>query len=151
MKLPIELFLGRISPGQVYYFISDKLNSDVPHFFVCCTIIDGVVFLVCCTSQFEKRKSYIEKRNLPNSTLVWLKPNDENGFKVDTYVDCNTHYNYTLQKLAQLYGDDELEYKGQLSESDFHQILIGLNESPIIEENIKEKLPLIDDYNESDK
>lgn len=142
MKIPITLFLSNISQRKVYYFKSNRLNTDIPHYFVCLTVgIDGIVLLVCCTSQFEKRRKFIETRNLPYSTLVWIKPDKENGLKMDSYVDCNGYFDYSLEELGQLYEADELEYKGELSEAVFDQILTGLRESPLIEESVKDKLP----------
>lgn len=142
MKIPTPLFLSNISQKKVYYFKSDKLNTHIPHYFVCLTVgSDGIVLLTCCTSQFEKRKKFIETRGLPLSTLVWIKPNEENGFKINSYVDCNSYFDYTLEELGQLYETNELEYKGEISDADFNQILIGLKESPLIEESVKDKLP----------
>lgn len=68
MKLPTELFLSNISSKMVYYFKSDKLNSTIPHYFVCLVVDNNeMVLLSCCTSQFEKRKKFIESRKLPHS------------------------------------------------------------------------------------
>lgn len=146
MKLPTELFLEGISPGQIYYFSSDKINTNVPHYFVCLTIAEEIVLFVCCTSQFKKRESFLERRSLPNSTLVWIKPKDENGFKVDTFVDCNKCIDYRIDELKQLYENNKIDYMGRLSESDFDQILNGIKDSPLIEEITKDTLPSIDDY-----
>lgn len=139
MKLPVSLFVEGISPGKVYYFSSEKLTTSVPHFFICVSRTENnLLILVCCTSQFEKRKKFIESRNLPYSTLVWIKPNEDNGLNIDSYVDCNSYYDYMVNDFAKLYENDLLEYKGEISESHLEQIRIGLQDSPIIEEFVKD-------------
>jgi hypothetical protein len=145
MKLPFSLFLSNIKPRQIYYFVSDKLVGTIdPHYFICLAVDNELILLSCCTSQFEKRKKFIENRELPFSTLVWLKPTPDNGFKKDTYVDCNGYFDYSASEIERLYDEDKISYIGELSESDFYQILIGLRESPLIEEAVKKKLPVVD-------
>lgn len=57
---------------------------------------------------------------------------------MDSYVDCNSYFDYSLEEFKRLYESNELEYKGKLSESHFEQILIGIKDSPLIEEAIKD-------------
>ncbi|MEL7123514.1 MAG: hypothetical protein AAFO07_28980 [Bacteroidota bacterium] len=139
MKIPVDLFMSSISPRKVYYFSSEKLNTNVPHYFICVAKADNeLLILVCCTSQFEKRSRFIEINNFPTSTLVWINPDDENGLELDSYVDCNGYFDYTLEEFRKLYQEDLLEYKGEISENHFEQIKIGLIESPTVEAFIKE-------------
>lgn len=119
------------------YFSSDKLKTDVPHYFICIAKDDGeILILACATSQFEKRKRFIELRGFPESTLVWIDP--ENGFTKDSYIDCKNYYDYTLTRFKSLYQSDKLEYKGKISEAHLEQIHLGIKDSPQIEESIKE-------------
>lgn len=76
--------------------------------------------------------------------MVWIKPTKGGVFQKETYVDCNSYFSYTLNELGQLYEANELDYKGELTDGDFEQIIIGLNDSPLIVEDIKEKLPNFD-------
>lgn len=138
MKLPVKLFIENVIPGKVYYFSSQKLSTSIPHYFICISRTENdLIILVCCTSQFEKRKKFIESRNLPYSTLVWVKPDIHNGLMVDSYVDCNTYFDYRIDDFVKLYENDLLEFKGEVSESHLEQIRIGLTDSPLIEEFIK--------------
>jgi len=142
MKLPSDLFINSIAPRKIYYFKSDRLNTEVTHYFICLSRGDDqMVILVCSTSQFEKRKTFIESRNLPHSTLVWIEPTKENGFRVDSFVDCNSYFDYTIDELKNIYESNGLEYKGELSKSKFQEILIGLHDSPLIEDYIKDLIP----------
>jgi hypothetical protein len=141
MKLPIDFFLKGINEKKVYYFSSSKLNTDVPHYFIC--ILKGekdALVLVCCTSDKEdKRKTRIEKLGL-HSTLVWLKPDNENGLAKDTFVDCNSVFEYSIDDFKTMYERDLLEYKGEISLAHYEQIINGLLDSPNITNEIKELL-----------
>ena len=142
MILPSELFLNNITEKKIYLFTSENISSDVPHYFICVVKTqDDSLILVCCTSQFQKRKAYIEKANLPSSTLVWILPNTENGLEKDTYVDCNSIITHSLDDFKRRYEEGKLVYKGAISDASFDQIITGLKESPIIENSIKQLLP----------
>jgi len=140
MKLPSDLFKTSISPRKVFYFRSEQLNTSIPHYFICVAKSENdMLILVCCTSQFEKRRQFIESRGFPHSTLVWVPPTSENGLSVDSYVDCNSYFDYTVDEFIGLYESGILELKGEISEDHMAQILIGISDSPLIEDNIKEK------------
>lgn len=141
MKLPINFFLEGIEEKKVYYFSSSKLNSTAPHYFVC--VLKGgndIIILVCCTSdKDDKRKKRIELLGL-YSTLVWIKPDSANGLTKDTYVDCNSYFEYTIDDFISMYEQDLLVYKGEISNTHYEQIIIGLIDSPTIPIEIKELL-----------
>jgi len=141
MKLPIAFFLQGIDKKKVYYFSSAKLNTSVPHYFIC--VLKGssnTVILVCCTSDREdKRKKRIEKLGL-HTTLIWIKPDSSNGLTKDTFVDCNSFFEYSIDDFKAMYEKDVLEYKGEISEMHYEQIINGLLDSPTIPIRIKELL-----------
>lgn len=141
MKIPIEFFLQGIDEKKVYYFSSAKLNNSVPHYFIC--VLKGssnTVILVCCTSDREdKRKKRIEKLGL-HTTLIWVKPDSSNGLTKDTFVDCNSFFEYSIEDFKAMYENDLLEYKGEISETHYEQIINGLLDSPTIPTEIKELL-----------
>ena len=139
MKLPIDFFLKGINEKKVYYFSSSKLNTTVPHYFIC--ILKGekdTLLMVCCTSdKNDKRKRRIEMLGL-HSTLVWIKPDDNNGFTKDTFVDCNSVFEYSVRDFKTMYEQELLEYKGEVADSHYEQVINGLLESPNITDDIKE-------------
>lgn len=141
MKLPIDFFLQGINEKKVYYFSSVKLNTSVPHYFICVFKgADNTVILVCCTSDREdKRKKWIEKLGL-HSTLVWIEPDDNNGLTKDTFVDCNTFFEYTVDAFKTMYENGLLDYKGEISATHYAQIINGLLDSPTIPTEFKELL-----------
>ncbi|GEM_PF-807514 len=142
MILPVKYFLNNINIRKVYHFSSDKLSTQIPHYFICilCCTNDEKLILVCCTSdKNDKRKRRIEKLGLEN-TLIWIKPDDKNGFSKDTYVDCNTFFEYSVDEFKIMYQRNLIEYKGEISESHLKQIIKGMLESPDIQEYIKTKI-----------
>lgn len=143
MKLPINLFLSGVMPNKIYYFSSSQLiNTPIPHYFVCLKRTENeVLILACFTSQVAKRQRFIEITNLPKTTLVWVTPSLENGLEKDSYIDCNNVFEYTMVDFRNLYEQDKIAYVGEISDENFEEILIGINDSPLIEENIKELLP----------
>lgn len=125
-------------PGQVYYFVNPEINTPEPHYHICLEQDGGgVLFMACCTSQFEKRKAYIEKVGLPMSTLVWMSPDLNNNFKKDTYVDCNRCFEFTVTELQRLQA---FKYVGRIKPSHLEQIAIGMTESPQVEDYKKEAI-----------
>jgi hypothetical protein len=72
--------------------------------------------------------------------LVWVKPDAENGLQIDSYVDCNTYFAYTINDFQILYEKEEIEFGGKISEGHFVQIVTGLLESPLIEKSVKEQI-----------
>ena len=90
MKLPVELFLSSVEEKKVYYFASNKINSIEPHHYICIKRTDNdLLILSCCTSKFETIAKFVETRSLPPSTLVYIKPSNQNPFTLDTYINCN--------------------------------------------------------------
>ncbi|MGH1337023.1 MAG: hypothetical protein ACRBFS_12935 [Aureispira sp.] len=141
-----EAFIKAIGPKKLYKFSSNKLTTNIPHFFVCITTTQNeIVVFTCCTSQLEKRQSYIERYNLPYSTLVWIKaPNNLNELYKDTYVDCNKNFNYSYNDLRALYDNGTITYEGDIEEAEWLQIIQGLLDSPRIDELVKDGIrPLL--------
>jgi len=134
-----QTFGSSIDKGKIYYFKSNKLvSTNQPHYFiVIANPSDELIIFVCCTSQFDKRARFIELNNIPLSTLVWLKPNDENGLKKDSYIDCNSFFKYSKAELIQMYNQNQIEFIGYISDSKLKEIHQGILDSPLIVNEIK--------------
>ncbi|MEY4541181.1 MAG: hypothetical protein RLZZ306_2938 [Bacteroidota bacterium] len=146
IKLPVDYFLTTIEERKVYYFTNQQLNTEVPHYHICIKRkSNDFLILSSCTSKFETVKRFIEMRKLPFETLVHLKPSDENGFTKDTYVNCNDYHIKSIDDFKKMYESDSIEFKGKISITHYEQILIGLHESPLIEEEMKEDIPRPED------
>lgn len=129
-------------PGTIFYFENKSFsNSNEPHYHVLVSVTPKeMVLLTCITSQIKKKIRYIEKKKLPESTLIFLKPDSTNGLKVESAVNCNDCYPFTKESLKELYNSSELEVKGKLKASELEQIKTGLKASPLIENEIKNML-----------
>ena len=75
------------------------------------------------------------------TSLVYLKPTVNNGFKEDTWVDCNKYFEFTVEEFENITTSGKMEFKGEVSDTDYEQILIGLHSSREIETEVKEKFP----------
>ncbi|MGY3088211.1 hypothetical protein ACVWYF_001244 [Hymenobacter sp. UYAg731] len=140
-----DLFLSGLVPGRIYYFVNPYISSDEPHYHICLKEIDGGVLLMsCCTSQFEKRSRYIKLSGLPTETLIWIKPDTDNNLKKDTYVDCNEYFKFTKSYLLDKYNDGHIKPTGELKLDHYEQIILGMIDSPRIEEEIKDSIRLSD-------
>ncbi len=138
----MSLFLESIEAKKIYYFASNRLNSPQPHYYVCIARTEAdLLILSCCTSQFETIKRFVESRNLPTQTLVYIPAGTAAVFSLPTYVNCNETHIYTLSEFAAKYNQGLLTFKGELPEIYYEQILIGLQASPLIEEELKQRLP----------
>lgn len=142
MALTQDQFEAIITHRQILYFICPDLNSPNPHYFICVAHHpNGELVLSCCTSQFDTVKKLVERGRFPNSTLVYMPPASDNPFVKDTYINCNEYVPYLISELWEMYTLGSLSLHGELPLHSFEQILIGFKDSPLIEEDVKEKLP----------
>lgn len=143
MKVPSEVFISAISEKKVYYFSSTKLNTNVPHHYVCIKRSDDdILILTVCTSKLNTIQKFVDSRGLPYETLVWISPADkENPFTTDTYVNCNESFTYTVEEFKNRYDDESISHSGEISEAHYVQILTGLHSSPLIDGETKEAIP----------
>jgi hypothetical protein len=148
MPLSKRDFEAEIKSAKILYFPCEELNTPIPHYFVCvCIHPPGTVNLSCCTSQFETVKRLIERGKYPNETLVYIPEHDtENPFNKKTYINCNEYFPYLIDELWDLYQNQSLEIFPELPLDSFEQIIIGFQKSPIIEEELKENLPDVNDF-----
>ncbi|MBD1383743.1 hypothetical protein IDJ75_00510 [Mucilaginibacter rigui] len=135
--LPLETFSSSFEVGNIYWFVNPQINSNDPHPHVCVgTDSNEASFLICGTSQFEKKKRYFELNNVPFETLVWLDPtNLENNLYKDTYINCNDiqRHNY-----IDLYINGSFSFYGKVSDSELYQIKNGVIKSDLLEEDLKD-------------
>lgn len=132
--------LANLDAKDIFYFSSDKLKSTEPHYFICISTSDpdGLIGMVCCTSQFAKRQAFINDNNISYQTLVRIKKSNDNGLKKESYVDCNNYFQFTKQELINKCKTNNFQMAGTLEEAYFEQLIIGLGESKLIEGNIRE-------------
>jgi hypothetical protein len=145
ITVPVELFKSTVQEKKVYFFSSTKLNTEKPHYFICIKRNnEDLLILSCCTSQQETVQKYIETRNLPHETMVWIKPEATNPFLKNTFINCNNTFIYTLDDFESMYTTGKIKYSGEISLNHYSQIVTGIHKSPLIDEETKEMIPMID-------
>jgi hypothetical protein len=137
-----KIFIQQIAVKKVYKFVNHKLSSMEPHFHIVLSVENEILILAVCTSQFEKRKKFIEKKSLPENTLVKISGD---FFDKETFVDCNMNIfsEETCEKLYNLYKDGLLEFSGEITDCEYIQILDGIIDSPLIDSSIINKVALL--------
>lgn len=141
MDIPKKLFTNNIEIGNLYYFEDNRLtNTNEPHYFVVVGIdSDKLILFMVGTSQFEKASRRIELRNQDFATLVRLKPNTkENKLKKDTFIDCNRTFDYTVDNFYDIYINNGMKEKGNISDSELIEIYIGVEKSNQLTGEIKD-------------
>jgi hypothetical protein len=84
---------------------------------------------------------YVESRGFPYSTLVGIDPGDDkNPFVKDTYVNCNNTFVYSVAEFQSMYNKDSVSFSGEIAGDIYDLILTGIEQSPEVEEEIKEMI-----------
>lgn len=135
-------FENKITSRRIFKFSSPKLNTNIPHFFICLKRLDGGLLLMSvCTSQFTTVRRFVETRSLPAETIVYIPhKKDDNPFYRDTYVNCNEIHEHTVDEFIQLRQLRKIMDLGDLPEAYFQQIIAGILKSPLIDNEIKDVL-----------
>lgn len=128
MIIPSSLFINGVKTKEVFYFATNKINTDNPHYFICIKKDESEILLFsCCTTKGSKREEYITKMGISLETLVYIKPGEDgNPFTDETYVDCNKAIPFTIEEFEGLYKNGKIEYKGEINDDYYIQILTGL-------------------------
>ena len=101
---PHVRLLSTLKTGSVYYFEEERLSSSTPHYFIVLNkepVDDTVLFLVCASSQVEKRKNAIEKLGFAPETLVIVSVGECDCFDKETAIDCNTIFEKTTSSVIE--------------------------------------------------
>ncbi len=141
--MPIDWFLSNLKPLKIYYFSSNQLNTATPHYFVLIWRGETALLLVCCTSDRNNKRREFAEDNEAYSTIVWISPDEQNGLAKDTFVDCNSVFEHSIEDFTKLYEEGKLIYKGELSVVHYAQIIQGLLDSSNIANDTKDLLRLL--------
>jgi len=124
---------------DIFFFTQDSTIGIPNHLHILINKKDEMLF-VCCTSQEDTMNRLIKYRKLPESSIVWIKKDKENGLKKDdSFVNCNNIFSCAKDQFADLIKQNKIRKTlGNISESHFEQIKIGLNDSPLVSDEIKD-------------
>ncbi|MCX6807492.1 MAG: hypothetical protein NTZ80_01635 [Patescibacteria group bacterium] len=141
INIPEDIFFDlTLEAGSVYYYFDPRLKkTEEPHYFVVLSKSERII-LVCATSQFEKRKKWVERCNLQASTLVIIAPDKNNGLKRDSLFDCNYYFEETRASLKQKHKNKPIRLKGRVSCGDLARLISAMKKSRLIPKEIKDLL-----------
>ncbi|MFC2084935.1 hypothetical protein ACFLS9_07760 [Bacteroidota bacterium] len=128
-----------IKPGAVYYTTIESISLE-SHYFICINetpLEDKIILLMCSTSQVERARKRIEKREQPASTFVEISKIEYKDFKVDSAVDCNTCVDYSVDKIIEKFRAKSLELKEDISSEILNKLRKGFKDSPNHPDSIK--------------
>ena len=147
MILPHSLYTSTVAEKDIFYFVTDKINSSEPHYFICIKKTNNQILLfTCCTTKGGKRESHLLKTNGSLETIVYIRPGHQgNKLTQESYVDCNNYQEFTIDEFKSICDSGKIQYKGTLSDDYYIQILIGLHKSDNISDETKDILPKPDD------
>lgn len=140
MDLPINLINSVIKEKAVFYFRTSKIHSEEPHYFIVISNIENkIIALSCCTSQYDTILKYIKRNKYPDNTIADIDYNDYSFLKTSTFINCNGKIEFEYDDFVKKHLKDE---KGEINDVDFKKIVVGMLNSPDIEEEFKEILKL---------
>ena len=140
MELNRILLEQVVERRKIFKFKNSRLHSKEPHYHI---VIHNdkekkSYIFACSTTQYEKRKRYIELEGLPETTLIWIKPSENNGLTKNSYIDCNSVFVISDDEFYQKYSEGGLSLEGELEEGYFYQICKGIADSPKNSNEIRE-------------
>lgn len=134
--ISLEVFANSFAIGNIYWFTNPQINSTEPHPHLCIGVKDkSIAFLICGTSQFEKKKRHFELNGLPFETLVRLEPNSNNRLYKNTYINCNE---IQVHAVNDLFTTINFSFFGTVSDSELYQVRNGLEISDLLEQDTKD-------------
>ncbi|MFZ4500158.1 MAG: hypothetical protein ACOYMZ_01520, partial [Minisyncoccia bacterium] len=126
---PDVRLLATLKTGSVYYFEEERLSSPEPHYFIVLNReprVDTVLFLVCASSQVDKRKNAIQKLGFPEETLVIVSVGECDCFIKETAIDCNTVFERTTLSVIEKLENGKLRIcSGVLPDEIIAKIVTG--------------------------
>lgn len=108
---------------------------------------DDYLVFACASSQYIKRLEEANKRGLPASTIVMIKPGVYHHLPKYTAVDCNYLYTLTKGEFTNLYSQNRVVfYKNNSVVSKVHlsQLIVGVVDSPLVIDEIKNIVKAVD-------
>ncbi|MBA7579813.1 hypothetical protein ES708_21691 [subsurface metagenome] len=136
-----DFFKSTLKIGSIYYFKYEKLKDtkDSHPFIVIHKKNSDYIILGNTTTQIEKRIKALEINKFPESTLVFIKPDEKNKLKKESVVDCNTNIwvedESNLKSIRQKKG---MRIYGTVSKNIIEQLRQGIKDSPMITQEIKD-------------
>lgn len=145
MQLPPQVILLQIQPKGFYKFGTNRLNTQIAHYFICITISPTLYLMACCTSQIDTVTRLINAKQWPHSSFIYLSPQRYQCLYKDTYVNANQLFAFSRPELLTIINTVSPHHNFMLGEylndSDYFQIITAALASPNVERKYKILLP----------
>lgn len=131
-----------IKKGSVFYFPEDTFSRKYSHYFVVLNNDPNVgdIFMVSAKSFNTKDVCRFENGNFPRETFVDVAEGESSILNKLTLFDCNSVISKSIVVLAGKMKEGALQDKGYIEEEILKKICIGVSCSPVIENDIKDKI-----------
>jgi hypothetical protein len=139
VNVPYEIRLS-LRQGTVYYMAERGLSSIEPHYFVVLNqnpLDSKLLLLLVATSQVEKAKGRISRKNLPSESLVVIDDAEYDDFSKESCIDCNKLFNKSLEELCEQWRKKEVSAHKDLPRELVEKLIAGVKASPLITEEDK--------------
>jgi hypothetical protein len=139
VNVPYEIRLS-LRQGTVYYMAERGLSSIEPHYFVVLNqnpLESKLLLLLVATSQVEKAKGRILRKNLPSESLVVIDDAEYDDFSKESCIDCNKLFNKSLEELCEQWREKEVRAHKDLPRELVEKLIEGVKASPLIVEEDK--------------
>lgn len=135
-----SLLRNQLREGQIYLF-KDRIPFGVPkHMHICLKKGEDILYFVCCTTKLDTIKRFLDSRGISYTTLVGLNPDGENALDKVSYINYNNVKSCPLGDFITQYRKDQIESIGEVGEEILNLILAGIQDSPIVEKEVKQIL-----------
>ncbi|MEN9919011.1 MAG: hypothetical protein RL662_1447 [Bacteroidota bacterium] len=145
MEVSLEVLLNTIREQTIYHFAQNPPAGIANHYHLCVKLNENYLLFGCLTSQENTMNRLIQLQGLDPCTIVAIKKDESNSLPKDwSYINCNNVYQMTADEFHAYYREGNVSFKGELSASDYYQVLIGIKQSRLVATEIKELIPDID-------
>ncbi len=145
MEIPPKIRIPLcIEQGCVYNFYIDfgdlKRESKNRYFVVLNKNpkTDTVLVMVTCTKQIDKKKEFIKKRGISQTTLVEVKAQEHCAIIVDSVFNCNDVLEVKMSDLIRKIEENGSMNYPKISDGILSKLIAGVKDSPMVPKTIKD-------------
>jgi hypothetical protein len=101
---------------------------------------DKVLIMITSTTQIEKRKEFIKRVKISEKTLVTVLQKEYPTFISESAFNCNDIHEVSMGDLIRKIEDDGSMNYPKIPDTIIKKLILGVNESPVVREEIKKML-----------
>ena len=138
MDLPEKLLEKLIAESEIYFFNNGTKTGVPGHFHICVKRKDKLILFTACTSQINTIITFLSNSSTDPNTIPCIHPNQSNGFRELTFVDCNRVFDCSIDAFIEdLQKGTIKKVVGELSLDEMELLVKGIKLSKTVADNIK--------------